>query len=119
MGFMKTTTRALIGASIEGHKVVRHLSKLAKLQLLLKIEKERQKSTYKEMGAYIHTHANADVLATPKVNQFKKQLKAQEEKMIELVDQINHTKKINRCSYCGHVAREAFKFCPRCKGARK
>ena len=114
MSFVKTVARSLIGASVEGQKVVRHFSKLARLNITLKIEREKQKKIYQEMGAHIHHDKVADGSKTAKMRHLREKLGMQEKNIAQLVEKINLLKRINSCSYCGYVAREEFKYCPRC-----
>lgn len=119
MSFIRTVSRSLIDASLEGQKVVRHLSKLARLNITLKFEREKQKSIYKEIGAHVHHDKVTDVSGSAKMRDLREKLQTQERNIARLVEKINLLKRINSCSYCGHVAREEFKYCPRCSRPRK
>ena len=119
MSFVRTVARSLIGASLEGQKVVRHFSKMARLGIILKIEREKQKSIYKEIGEHVHNDKVTDVSSSAKIRSLREKVQAQERIIAQLIEQINLLKRINSCSYCGHVAREDFKYCPRCSRPRK
>lgn len=119
MNFIKTTARSLIGASLEGQKVVRHFSKLALLNITLKFEREKLKNIYKEIGAHVHHDQVTDVSGSATMRDLREKLQAQERTIARLVEKINLLKRINSCVYCGHVAREEFKYCPRCSRPRK
>lgn len=119
MSFVRTVARSLIDASVEGQKVVRHLSKMARLNINLKIEREKQKKIYKEIGAHVHHDKVTDVSGSAKMKNFREKLQMQERSIARLVEQINVLKRINSCAYCGHVARAEFKYCPRCSRPRK
>lgn len=119
MSFVRIVARSLIDAGLEGQKVVRHLSKMARLNITLKIEREKQKNIYKEIGAHVHHDKVTDVSGSAKMRNLSEKLQTQERSIARLVEQINLLKRINSCSYCGHVAREEFKYCPRCSRPRK
>ena len=119
MSFVKVVARSLIGAGVQGQKAVRHLSKIARLNLALKVEREKQKSLYKEIGEHVHHDKVTDVSVSTKIRNLREKLGAQERTIAKLVEEINVLKRINSCSYCGYVAREEFKYCPRCSRPRK
>ena len=119
MSFVRTVARSLIDASVEGGKVVRHFSKMARLNIALKLEREKQKGIYKEIGEHVHHDTVSDVSGSSKIRALREKVQTQERAIARLVEQINLLKQINSCSYCGHVAREDFKYCPRCSRPRK
>ena len=119
MSFVKSVARSLIETSVESQKVVRHLSKMAKLNLVLKIEREKKKKLYKEIGEHVHNAKVQDVSDSAKIKTLRDRIGKQEQIISKLIEEINILKRINSCSYCGHVARENFKYCPRCSRPRK
>ena len=114
MSFVKTVTRSVIGASIEGQKVVRRLSKLAQLNLTLKTERDKRESYYKEIGKHVHIDQVNEASSSPKIKTLRENIVIQERKIAKLVEEINVLKQINSCNYCGYVSKDNQKYCPKC-----
>ena len=89
MSFVKTVTRSVIGASIEGQKVVRRLSKLAQLNVALKVERDKQESYYKEIGEHVYIDQVNEVSSSPKIKALREKILIQEQKITRLVEEIN------------------------------
>ena len=119
MSFIKVVARSVMGASIEGHKVVRRLSKLAQLNMTLKVERDKQKSYYKEIGEHVHIDQVNEMSSSPKIKTLREKIVQQERKITRLVEEINVLKRINSCNHCGYVSKEDQKYCPKCSRPRK
>jgi len=119
MSLVKTVTRSVMSASMEGQKVVRRWSKLAQLNFTLKMERDKQKSYYKEIGEHVHIDQINEVSSSPKIKALREKIVMQERKIAQLVEKINIVKRINSCTYCGHVSKENQKYCPKCSRPRK
>ena len=119
MSFTKTVTRSVVRASIEGQKVVRRWSKMAQLNITLKIERDKQKSYYKEIGEHVHIDKINEVSSSPKIKALRERIVMQERKIARLVGEINALKQINSCTYCGYVSKEDQRYCPKCSRPRK
>ena len=119
MSFVNTVMRSVIGASIEGQKVVRRLSKLVQLNITLKMERDKQKSYYKEIGEHVHIDQINEVSSSSKIKILRERIVLQERKITKLVEEINVLKQINSCTYCGYVSKEDQKYCPKCSRPRK
>jgi len=114
MSFVKTVARSVVGASIEGHKVVRRLSKIAQLNLTLKTERDKQESYYKEIGKHVHIDQVNEASSSPKIKALREKIVLQERKITKLVEEINVIKRIDSCNYCGYVSKDNQKHCPKC-----
>jgi len=119
MSFVKTVARSVMRASREGYKVGKRLSKLTQLTITLKIERDKQKSYYKEIGEHVHIDKVNEVSSSPKIKRLREKIVIQERKITQLVEEINVLKQINSCTYCGYVGKENHKYCPKCSRPRK
>ena len=119
MSLVKTVMRTVVGAGIEGQKVVRRLSKVAHLNLTLKIERDKQKSYYREIGEHVHNDQINEISSSPKIKALREKIIIQDRKIGRLVEEINVSKQINRCTYCGYVGKENQKYCSQCSRPRK
>jgi|GEM_PF-2460118 len=123
MSLFKSVTRSVIVVGKEGYKVGKRLSKLAQLSITLKIEQDKQKSYYKEIGEHIHNDQVGELATSSKIKILREKIIIQERKIKELVEEVNMLKQINSCSYCGYVSNswnsEEAKYCPKCSRARK
>lgn len=119
MSLVKTVTHSVMNASIEGHKVVRRWSKLAQLNISLKIERDKQKSYYKEIGEHVHIDQITEMSSSSKIRALREKIVMQERKIVRLIEEINILKRLNSCAYCGYVSKEDQKYCPKCSRPRK
>ena len=119
MSFVRTVARSVLNASKEGYKVGRRLSKLAQLNITLKIERDKQQTYYKEIGEHVHIDKVSEVSSSPKIKTLREKIVVQERKITRLVEEINVLKQINSCTYCGYVSKENQKYCPKCSRPRK
>lgn len=119
MSLVRIVARSFFNVSKEGYRVGRRLSKFAQLNITLKIERDKQKSYYKEIGEHVHIDKITDVSASPKIKILREQIVMQERKIARLVEEINVLKQLNSCAYCGYVGKENQKYCPKCSRPRK
>jgi len=119
MSLVKTVTRSVMSASMEGQKVVRRLSKLAQLNISLKMERDKQKSYYKEIGEHVHIDQINEVSSSPKIKMLREKIVTQERRIKKLVEEINVLKRINSCNHCGYVSKVDQLYCPKCSRPRK
>ena len=94
MRFVKIVTRSVIGASIEGHKVIRRLSKLAQLNVTLKMERDKQESYYKEIGEHVHKDQVNEMSSSPKIKTLREKILLQEQKITRLIEEIKALKQL-------------------------
>ncbi|MCL1989477.1 MAG: hypothetical protein FWG67_01175 [Defluviitaleaceae bacterium] len=119
MSLIKLVARSVIGASKEGYKVGKRLSKLAQLSLTLKVERDKKKSYYKEIGEHVHNDQVSETASSPKIKALRENIVGQERKIKGLVEEINALKQLNSCAYCGYVSKETYQYCPKCSRPRK
>ena len=119
MSLVRTVARSVIRASREGYKIGKRLSKLTQLNVALKMERDRQKAYYKEIGEHVHINKVSDVSSSPEIKRLRDKIVIQERKVTRLVEEINVLKQINSCTYCGYVGKENHKYCPKCSRPRK
>ena len=119
MSLVKTVARCVMNASIEGHKVVKRWSKIAQLNITLKIERDKQKSYYKEIGEHVHIDKVNEISSSQKIRSLREKIAMQDRKIAHLIEEINNSKRINSCTYCGYVSKEDQKYCPKCSRPRK
>ena len=119
MSFVRIVARSMMRASVEGQKVVKRVSKIAQLNITLKMERDRQKEYYKEIGEHVHNDQINEVSSSPKIKRLREQIVLQDRKITNLVEEINVLKQINRCTYCGYIGKVDQKYCPQCSRPRK
>jgi len=119
MSLIRILARSVMDASREGYKVGKRLSKFAQLNIALKVERDKQKSYYKEIGEHVHIDKISDVSSSPKIKILRERIVTQERKIARLVEEINVLKQIDSCAYCGYVSKENQKYCPKCSRPRK
>lgn len=118
MSLVKTIAHSVIGVGKEGYKKGKRISKLAQLTITLKIEQDRQKSYYKEIGEHVHNDHINEPASSPKIKNLREKIVMQERKIKKLVEEINASKRLNSCTYCGYVSKEEYIYCPKCSRAR-
>ena len=116
---IKEFTKVVLSGSKKGQRTVKRLSKLAKLQLDLKVEKEKRDQYYKEIGQHVHLDQVSDVMNSMKIRTLREQITQQEGKMKTIINQINRLKKIHICAHCGHAVQVDQRYCTRCSRVRK
>ena len=119
MSVVKAVTKVVISSGKQGKKSVKRLSRLAKLTLTLKIEKDKQNLLYQEIGQHVHLDQPIDLSHSAKIRTLREKITLQESKIKRLIVQINKLKKINICLHCGSALQEEQKFCPKCSRPRK
>jgi len=115
----KTVAKVMVSSGIKGQKSVKRLSRMAKLQLNLKLEKDKQNLLYQEIGQHVHVDHITDVTHSVKIRNLREKITMQENKVKRLVTQINRLKKVNICLFCGNTLQEEQKYCPKCSRPRK
>ena len=119
MSILKVITKTVVTGSVAGQRKVKKYSKLAKLQLELKIEKERKEEYFKEIGKHVHMDQSTDLNHSMKVRHLREQITTQDQKIKHIITQINRIKRINLCSHCGYAFADDHKFCTNCSRSRK
>ena len=119
MSMFKTVAKVMVSSGIKGQKSVKRLSRIAKLQLNLKLEKDKQNLLYQEIGQHVHVDQVTDVMHSVKIRSLREKITMQENKIKRLVTQINRLKKVNICLFCGNTLLEEQKYCPKCSRPRK
>jgi len=119
MSLVRIVARSVMKASREGYRVGKRLSKFAQLNITLKIERDKQKRYYKEIGEHVHLDKIDEVSSSAKIKILRENIVIQERKVARLVEEINILKRINTCTYCGYIGKEDQKYCPKCSRPRK
>jgi len=119
MSLVRIVARSVMRASKEGYRVGKRLSKFAQLNITLKIERDKQKRYYKEIGEHVHLDQINEMSSSPKIKQLREKIVLQERAIVRLVEEINVLKRINTCTYCGYIGKEDQKYCPKCSRPRK
>ena len=119
MSFVTTITSSLVRMSRVGYKIGKRTTKLAQLNLTLKVEREKLQACYQEIGEHVHHDKITEVSSSPKIKMLREKITLQERQIARLVEEINQLKRINSCSYCGHISGEESKYCPKCSRPRK
>jgi len=123
MSLFKSVAQSVMVIGKEGYKSGKRLSKLAHLNLTLKLERDKQKSYYKEIGEHVHNDQVGETVTSPKIKALRERIVLQERKIKGLIEEINRLKQINRCTHCGYVSNswsgEEYKYCPKCSRPRK
>lgn len=127
MSLFKSVTHSVVVVGKEGYKVGKKLSKLAQLSVTLKLEQDKQRSYYKEIGEHVHNDQVSEITTSSKIKILREKITMQERKIKRLVEEINMLKQINSCTYCGYISSawdnsvsgEAYKHCPKCSRPRK
>jgi len=131
MSLLKSVTRSVVIIGKEGYKAGRRLSKLAQLSITLKLEQDKQRAYYKEIGEHVHNDQVNEVATSSKIKILREKIVTQERKIKKLVEEVNMLKQISSCTYCGYVSNswgsswnnsmggEEHKICPRCSRPRK
>lgn len=114
---MKTVVNYLGKTCEQGFKVGKKLTKLAGLNVALKMAQGRQKEHYREIGEHIH---NQEAGATSsQITKIREQIVTEERRVRKLVEEINRVKRLESCANCGHVSKMDGKYCPKCSKVRK
>jgi len=118
MSFIKTTTSTLVSMGQKGYKIGKRGAKMASLNLQLKAERSKQQAYYQEIGEHVHIDKVDDATNSQKIRILREKITMQERKIARLIEEINLLKRINSCSYCGHISGEDTKYCPKCSRPR-
>ena len=123
MSLVKSVGHLVVKVGKKGFRVGRRLSQLAELNMSLRIEKDKQKAYYKEIGELVHIDQINAQIESPKIQALRKKIVVQERKINELVEKLNQLKRISSCIHCSHVSHSWLKdtqpFCPKCLKAKK
>jgi len=119
MSFIKTAASTLVSAGKKGYKVGKRSARVARLNLTLKIERDKQLAYYQEIGQHVHMDQAGDVATSEKIRVLREKITLQERKIARLIEELNYLKQINSCNYCGYILDEGAKYCPRCSHPRK
>jgi len=114
MSLLKTLIRSFVGAGKTGFRVGKKYSKLVELNVSLRIERDKKKNYYKEIGEFVHNYKENDSGYAGKITAHREAIVECERKIIRLIDEINNLKKINSCKVCGSVYKEGANFCLTC-----
>lgn len=118
MSFIKAATSTLVSAGQKGFKIGRRSARMAKLNLTLKMERDKQRVYYQEIGQHVHINQTGDVTNSEKVRVLREKINIGERKINRIVEELNLLKRINSCSYCGHIIEVDTKYCPKCSYPR-
>jgi len=123
MSLFKSVAKSVVGVGKEGYKTGKRLSRLAQLNLTLKLERDKQRNYYKEIGEHVHNDQIEEKHISPKIKVLREKIVFQERKIKGIVEEINRLKQLSRCTYCGYVSHSwngsGGEHCPKCLRSRK
>lgn len=118
MSFIKTATKSMVVIGQKGYKVGKRMTKLATLSLQLRLERDKQRAYYQEIGEHVHIDRTDEGVTAAKIKILREKIVLQERKIKRLITEINLLKQVNSCQYCGHISGEGAKYCPNCSRPR-
>ena len=114
MSLMTTVTKSVVKAAGRGARMTKKGTKLAKLQMELRLTLKKQQDLFKQIGQQVHLSEHESVMASESVRRLRQEIKTCEAKINKLTTDINRLKKIDACHYCQFIFEENVRNCPRC-----
>jgi len=119
MSIMKSVKDTLIGAGKEGLKVGSKLTQVARLNLSLKIEQDKQRSLFQDIGLIVHYEDATSVESNHKIREIRDKIIEHQIEIDRIKIEIENLNKTNICTYCGYQTDQEQNFCPNCSKPRK